>query len=370
MSDSQPAGKFSPPKRVQSYTFGIILVILLLMVCRLFAPFFTALLWSTLLYILISPLHHFAIRKLDFSTTKGMILKNVWAAVFALGTIVIILIPLVFVASLFFRQIMDLLRFSRDIFSRRPEIIDELLDKISVFIKDISADQIYISGDEIRHRLLGLMSSGLQNAVSFSTTLTRNISRFFLGIVLMVFCLFFFFSDGPYLSRLVFRAIPIRREYIGVLKNKFMDITRNLFFGYIMVALIQALMAYIIFSIFRVQGSLVFAALTFICVFIPMLGGGLVWLPLGILRIISGDIAGGIIFLIVAGTFISLLDNVLRPMFLKDRIQLHPLVIFFAILGGVTTFGFNGIVLGPIVVIFFLTILNMFLTEHEIGTEI
>jgi predicted PurR-regulated permease PerM len=97
-----------------------------------------------------------------------------------------------------------------------------------------------------------------------------------------------------------------------------------------------------------------------------MLGGALVWLPLGIVRIVSGDLVGGIIFTAVSALFISLLDNFIRPIFLQDRIQLHPLIIFFAILGGLYNFGFNGLILGPIVVILFLTVLDLFLTEHEI----
>jgi predicted PurR-regulated permease PerM len=54
-------------------------------------------------------------------------------------------------------------------------------------------------------------------------------------------------------------------------------------------------------------------------------------------------------------------------MFLQNRIQLHPLIIFFAILGGLQMFGFNGLILGPMVVILFLTVLDLFLTEHEVG---
>jgi predicted PurR-regulated permease PerM len=132
------------------------------------------------------------------------------------------------------------------------------------------------------------------------------------------------------------------------------------------VALVQAVLAYIIFTIFRVRGALVFAGLTLISVFIPMIGGGLVWLPLGITRIMNGRVAEGIVFLIVSGVFISMVDNFLRPMFLQNRIHLHPLIIFFAILGGMRVFGFNGFILGPVVVILFLTVLDLFLTEHKI----
>ena len=45
--------------------------------------------------------------------------------------------------------------------------------------------------------------------------------------------------------------------------------------------------------------------------------------------------------------------------FLKDRINVHPLVIFFSILGGLQVFGMNGLLLGPMIVILFFTVLDM-----------
>jgi len=183
----------------------------------------------------------------------------------------------------------------------------------------------------------------------------------------MTFSMFFFYVDGPYLSRLVLKAVPIRGDYISTLTKKFKDITRNLFMGYIIVALLQSTVAFIIFTIFGIKGSLVLSVLTFILVFIPMFGATIIYIPITIILILSGKVAAGIIFFIVSVIFISGIDNILRPFFLKDRIQLHPLIIFFAILGGLFVFGFNGFVLGPMLVIFFLTALDMFLTEHKIG---
>jgi predicted PurR-regulated permease PerM len=361
MNDSPP-----PPKIVQNYVFGIILILLFILVCRLFAPFFTVLLWSTLLYILLSPLHQRIIKKVNVSTFRGKLLKTLWAAVFAVGTVVIILLPLSFVVFQYFRQIMDLIRFAQDTLSARPGVLQTMLRDILALIRELSSGQILISVDDIERGIFSLLSSGFQYLVQISGGVARNVGYFFLNFAFMIFCLFFFYTDGTYLSQLALRAIPIRKEYLRALVGKFKDITRNLFFGYIMVSLIQAGMAYIIFRIFGIKGALVFAGLTLICVLIPMVGGGLIWLPLGIVRIVNGDLPGGIIFLLVSGLFISTLDNFLRPFFLQNRIQLHPLIIFFAILGGIWAFGFNGIVLGPMAVILFLTVLDLFLTEHQI----
>ena len=370
MSDLQ-TNPSSPQRPIQSYVFGVIFIVLFLVVCRLFTPFFTALLWSILLYILFNPLHRRLIKNLNFDTMKGKILRSFWAIVFALGTMAVIFIPLSLMGSIFFRQIMDIGRYARETLNQRPESLHELFEKISAFILDISAGQIIITSDDITNQLKALITNALGNRqmVFLSGNIVRIIGKLAINMLVMVFSLFFFFADGPYLSRLVLRAIPIRTEYISTLTKKFMDITRNLFLGYIIVALLQAVVAFIIFTIFDINGSLVLAVVTFMFVFIPVLGATVVYIPLAILKIAGGNIAGGVVFFIVSAVFISGIDNVLRPIFLRDRIQLHPLIIFFAILGGLAVFGFNGFILGPVLVILFLTVLDLFLTEHKIGAQ-
>jgi predicted PurR-regulated permease PerM len=365
MSDSiQP-----PPKTIQNIVFGVILIVLFLLVCRLFASFFTVLLWSVLFYVLAVPVYQRITKKMNFSTFWGKIFKNILAALFSLGTIILILIPLAFVVSQFLRQIMELIRMARDFFIAKPEAVNETLEYISELIGDLTSGMIIIRPDEIQRRIVQLLSASLQNLLHISSTIARDVGSFLLGMVFMLFCLFFFYMDGAYLSRIALHIIPIRKEYITALVAKFKEITRNLFLGYIMVGLVQAVLAYIVFTFFQVRGSLVFASLVLVCSFIPMFGAGLVWFPLGIVRVLGGNILGGIIFLLVSGIVISTLDNFYRPLFLQHRIQLHPLFIFVSILGGVTSFGFNGLILGPMLVILFLTVLDLFLAEHNINLE-
>jgi predicted PurR-regulated permease PerM len=303
---------------------------------------------------------------------KGKTLRNFWSIVFALGTMAVIFIPLSLMATIFFRQIMDIGRYARDTLNQRPEYLHDLFENIAVFIREVSAGQINITSDDITNQLKALITNellGNKQMVFLSGNIVRIIGTLAINMLVMVFSLFFFYADGPYLSRLFLRAIPIRTEYISTLTRKFMDITRNLFFGYIIVALLQAVVAFIIFTIFKINGSLVLAVITFLVVFIPVVGATVVYIPLGIMKIASGNIAGGVVFLIVSMIFISGIDNVLRPIFLRDRIQLHPLIIFFAILGGLVVFGFNGFILGPVLVILFLTVLDLFLTEHKIDAQ-
>ncbi|MDR2601730.1 MAG: AI-2E family transporter [Spirochaetaceae bacterium] len=350
---------------IQSAVFALLLVLLFLFVCKLFSPFWSILLWSIVLYIIVSPLHNMVIKKINFKGIKGVILKNIIAMAFALGVAVVILLPILLVATQFVTQIITLLRGLRDYMILNPNSVYEIFKKVSDLIFEATGGQITWDVNDVQDKIYAFLSLNLQSLIRHSSDLAKNIGAFIVGLAFMVFCLYFFFLDAKYLITL-FTNIPIKKEYLYSLINKFNTSTKNLFLGYILVGIVQAFLSFIIYTIFNVKGAFVFACLTFICVYIPLLGGAIVWLPLGIACFLKDGPVTGTAFLVVSAIFISLLDNILRPYFLQDRIKLHPLIIFLSIIGGIVNFGFNGIVIGPLVVILFLTVLEIFLTEHEI----
>ena len=362
-------GSKGKSRRIQNIVLGAILILLFIAVCRLFVPFFTVLLWSILLYIILKPLHQRYAVSFDRTTIKGKVLSSVLALVFSFSTVILLLVLLFFVGFQLFRQAIEIINQARDFLASRVFSDSSLLEDISRIIRELSSDLIVISADEIRSHIMGYLSSGLQNLIRFSGHLVRDLGIFYLNCIFMVFILFFFFVDGDYLSRLALRVIPIRKEYIKVVAAKFKEITRKLVLGYIIVALAEAAAAFIIFSIFDVSGSLVFSVLVFFSAFIPMVGPSIIWLPLGLLRIFSGNMWAGILLMVVSGSCISSIETFLRPIILRDQIHLHPLIIFFAILGGITVFGFNGIILGPMVMIIFFTVFDLFLTENKLEQD-
>ena len=375
MSDLQSQGHDpnSSRYRIQSYILGAMLVLLLIAVLRLFAPFFTFLLWSILLYVIVNPLYRRVIRNIDEKTFRGMVLHKFWALAFTIVTMALIYVPVFLVMMAFIRQAMGMVQGLMEVVTQRPEFLSDIYGWLADAIRSISFDQIVVTADEIDRYVRDFLLRQRNNILGLGTNIVINIGTFSLAMIIytliMVFSLFFLFSDGPYLSRLFLHAIPIRNEYMTTLTAKFQDITRNLFLGYIMVALTQSILAFVLFTIFKINGTLVFAVITFILVFIPMIGPLTIWLPLGIIMIAGGDIGRGILFMSLCAIFISGTENILRPIFLKDRIKLHPLIILFSILGGLVVFGFNGLILGPMLVIFFLTVLDLFLTEHRINQQ-
>lgn len=139
------------------------------------------------------------------------------------------------------------------------------------------------------------------------------------------------------------------------------------FFIFALFALLFALIVCMMRPFFTVilWTALFLSVLLMFASFIPLMGAALVWLPVGVAICASGAFVKGIIILVLSAVCISFLDNFLRPLFLKDRNQVHPLVIFFSILGGISFFGMNGLILGPLIVILFFTVLDLLVSSKK-----
>ena len=87
-----------------------------------------------------------------------------------------------------------------------------------------------------------------------------------------------------------------------------------------------------------------------VCSVIPMVGTALVWLPATVYLLLTGDIWQGVFLALWCSIIVGLSDNVVRPWVVADRVTMHPLLLLFSLIGGVSTFGFLGLFLGPIVV--------------------
>ncbi len=83
----------------------------------------------------------------------------------------------------------------------------------------------------------------------------------------------------------------------------------------------------------------------------PVVGSALVWVPATLWLLAIGEVGRAVILLIVGVVGVGMVDNVLRPLLLSGRTSASGLVVFLGLLGGVSAFGFIGLVLGPIILV-------------------
>jgi predicted PurR-regulated permease PerM len=234
-------------------------------------------------------------------------------------------------------------------------------------LRDTSGGLIDLTGVDLMAELSRAVSRGAETFVSVSATLLRNTAGFVVSLAFLTFTLYFFYVDGKDLIRTFVNAVPIENAYTAAFLRRFGEVGKHLFRGYLLVALYQGAAAFLIFLLFGVKGPLPLGLLTAIASFVPMVGTTLVWGPVGVARIVSGDPTAGIAILVLSFFLVSGVDNLLRPLLLTERIKIHPLLVFFSIMGGLQLFGLNGLILGPMMLMLFFTGVDLF--EQAYGTR-
>lgn len=356
-------------KQIQSMSVIALLAFMIVLMGKVLLPYMTVLLWSAVMYILISPLHSKILSHLNKQSRMYEVWRHLLAGFFALGTVLILSGIVFFLGFQLIGQVKVFLEEIKAFVLANPHFFrnEGIGLRISDLVKDISLGSIDLSTLNVKAEVLSFLSKYSNTIASFTGGVVKNLSNLVLSLCFICFALYFFYLDARYLANVLISAIPIDEKNTTRLLSKFRDVTKNLFMGFFLVAFYQSIIAFVIFSLFRIQGSLLFAVLILFSSFVPMIGCALVWAPLGISLIFSRGMATAVLFGLLCSFFISFLDNFLRPFFLKDRIKIHPLLIFFSIIGGLKVFGFNGILLGPLIIILFFTIVDIALEEDGVS---
>lgn len=186
------------------------------------------------------------------------------------------------------------------------------------------------------------------------------------SLFVMLFTLFFLLRDGRAIGEVVRRLLPFSEPE----RERLIASTRDLVVASVgaglTVAFVQGFVGGLTFWILGLSAPAVWGVAMGFCSLIPVVGATLVWVPTAAWLLLTGEIARGLILAGVGAAIIGTADNVLRPLLLSGRTSVSGLVVFIGLLGGVSAFGFVGLVLGPIVLVIAGTLVDA-LTRRPAG---
>ncbi len=183
--------------------------------------------------------------------------------------------------------------------------------------------------------------------------------------------MFFFFRDGESIIKFMKRLTPLTAEQVELMYTHLRKVIEGTMYGGVVVALIQGLLGGILFFIMGISSPVFWGALMAFLAFVPILGPFLVYIPAGIILFVGGSPIKGILLAVIGVVVVSQIDNFLRPMLFSGKTQMHTLMLFFSIMGGIVLFGLLGVVLGPFVAAVFVSLLKVFeVRMHPEDTEL
>ena len=353
-----------PQERTKAQVFLFFFIALFLLVARLFYPFLTIILWSGLIYAVLERLFERLTRKMlpPASSKRGRsMLKNIVAAIFSVLGVLIFVVPFAYLLVSLARQVVDLLGNLLRYVEEHPNAFSlSQTSPVGGFLYRVSGGSLDLSRINVPHEVKAFLASSSSRIIGFSGTMLKNAASHLIDLAFMVFTLFYLFVDGKNLIAIIVSAVPIETSYTQMFMQKMKDSGRQLIVGFFLVALYQGSAMFVIALVFGLKHALVLGALTATASLVPMVGASLVWAPMGIIIAMTGNGLRAIVFLVLSAFFVSFVDNFLKPVIIGERLSIHPLLIFFSILGGLNLFGFNGLILGPLIVILFLDAVELY----------
>ncbi len=328
----------------------VLAVLLLLYVAYLTVrPVLVSILLAAALASLVAPLFHWLLRRLHG--------RRRMASLCVVGlTFGGILVPIVLLATIVIqRLITEGTELAHSLQHEGPLSIERFaahLGPLRAVVERAAAD--------LRPKLAAAAPQIVGQLGTFVAALSRAALHIGIGLFLLAVALYYFFLDGDRWRARFVKLVPLPARDTHTFFDRFHRVSVAVVVGNLGTALAQALAAMLGYFLFGAPMPLTWGAATLFAALVPVVGPALVWLPVSVAVGLGHGWLRGIGLAIYGILVISAVDNVVRPLLTKRGLQLHPLLVFIGVFGGVISFGVAGLFLGPLVVALVVTVIEVY----------
>lgn len=353
----------SPP-RYYRRVFGLVtFAVLGYFLFRILAPFMSAILWAALLAFMLTPLQN----RLDVKWKKPVLSAGLLTAL----TFVVVAGPVTIFAFAFTRQATDLVsRMQVEAHNRNLPALQLVLELKPVHALVTSVgDYTALSDDEIIAKASEAVRDAANELASLGGTVVIGAFGAITQFLMTLFLLFFLLRDGKTMLERFVRLVPMSPARKAELQATLGGVASAVVLGALATALVQGTLLGIGFAISGLPSPLVFGAVGAVASLIPVVGTSLVWIPAVITLVAQGHTGWAVFLAIWSVVLVGGSDNVIRPLIISGRSKASTLLVLVGLLGGVATFGFAGIFMGPLILTLVAALLQ-YADESETGVSI
>ncbi len=327
------------------FLFGLFLFVLY-WVWYLYRPFWMPLFIASLLALGTSKLNLYLDQKFKHKMTKSIVLTLTLGLLF-FAPVVYALHSLSIIMQHFDASIIDKMVNVKN-HLKIPDFFGAMKPQIQAFLDSIDAQQI------------------TKSVVEYMTIILKNSADFFKDMVMIL--IFYFFANyyGKELVRFLKGILPFDEN--SAFFQEISNVMNIVFYSTLVTAIFEGALFAIIAAVYG-YNALLFGILYGFASLIPVIGGALMWVPLSLYQYSIGDHTGAwiigiysvLVISVIADTFIKpVIISEITHMMVDSTSKINPLIIFFAIIAGLTTFGFWGVIIGPAITTFFISFVKIY----------
>jgi predicted PurR-regulated permease PerM len=323
-------------------------------------PYFGAIFWSVVLAIVFAPLQDWILFRLRWRRTVAA-LATLAAVIAGVG------IPLTVVTALVVRQGSALYA---ALASGRIDVGASLQHAVAALPQGVLAvlDALGLRDSAaVQAKLVGSVGEASRFIASYLVRLGADSFGFALSVGVMLYLLFYLLRDGRVLAERIDAAIPLTGQDKQSLQATFVAVIRATVTGGAMMAVIQGALGGAVLAALGITGPVLWGVVFGLLSMLPAVGAGVLWLPVALYFLLTGAYVKALVLTVFGSIALTVIDNTVRPLLVGRKTHLPGSLVLISTLGGVTVFGLNGVVIGPVVAALFVATWALPLTQARSG---
>ncbi len=342
----------TPEPRPRQIFFYIALTITAVLAGIVLKNFISVIVLSVIYSFAVRPIYHFFHRYVKSQSIASLLTL--------LLSIMMVFIPIAFIVDLFVREA---LQFRLSVVNNSgsfSQAIEQSVRTSYLTIKDIPILSDVFHPDKISKTLensANIVSSFLSSkALAIGSSSAGIITNFFI----MLFLVYFLTPNLSKIRRYVEDLSPLENKIDKLYIDRAIAMTSTVVKGTFIVALAQGMLAGLFMWLAGVDYVLVLTLAAVIASVIPVVGTGFITVPISVLLFLSGQPVPALIVFLGQIIVIANIDNIIRAELVARENSLHPALMLMSIIGGIQAFGVWGFIYGPVILILFITSLEIY----------
>ncbi|HEY5675845.1 MAG TPA: AI-2E family transporter [Myxococcales bacterium] len=282
-------------------------------------------------------------------------------ALISLGVLIVIVMPFASIATITAREAISGFEYLRDTMGV------ESVSDLKWAPLPPAVEKALAAAHLTREQVHDFASRAATRAEEFGPELLKQSWEVLFHTVLMLLAFYFLLVDGPLLVRWLWSVSPLQARQTEELLTEFHNVATGSIVGNVFSALLQGVLAGIGFAIFGLGRGFFFGLLTALASFVPVVGTALVWVPAAGVLALTGHPAAAVGFTVWCLVGVVGVEHLAKPFILRATSggEMHTGLMFLALLGGLEVFGLLGVILGPLIVSFFVSLMRMIERDAE-----
>jgi predicted PurR-regulated permease PerM len=267
------------------------------------------------------------------------------AALLVLMTTLLILVPVLSYGTIIARQAASVTTWAEPRLD--PVYLDGLIHRLAERYPLLAP--VLSNGGDGGSLISRVLAGAAGTAQKLAQVLLTGVATATVDVVLFLMMLFFLLRDGGLLREQLRGVSPFTRTQEQDLLDHLTRTMKGVLLSILVVPLAQGVLAFVGFLIFGVPAPMLWGFMVVFAAMIPLIGSPLGWVPAGLYLLGTDHTGAGVGMLLYGALVISTSDNILKPLIMKNAADIHTLLAFLSIFGGVQAFGPKGVIAGPVV---------------------